>query len=500
MKIDKIIFSSDDSIFLEFWPIQAKICREVLGIDPVLFYITEEDSDFYQDGNGLVKKIKKAPNIYNLGAQAAISRMYFTRYFPEEVCLVSDLDLITINKDYIFSQIEKIDENSLVIFDSDAYDLSRPESREYLENPYFPYVQELYPYHFNAAKGKTFDKILGTNCSHEEYLRKHQGIGDGSVFWGVDEFYFSECVNSRNHGIEIHKLKRGFYTNFFCPGRIERHNFPCSLEDPNEIQNQEIHGVYKIEDLLSGKYIDCNLPRPYSKYKKEIDFLVDTIIELKNKKMEQTFFELGKKFGTDKIDHHRYDRFYPTFLEKFRNDEIKIFEIGCGKDASSFWMWHEYFPKGKIYCMDISEEIISDRGEVFKGDQSREEDLNKAYDKIGKCQIIIDDGSHVPRHQILTFETLFKEMLDEGGVYIIEDIECSYWNPEKYIYGYQVGGQSIVDYFSSVSHKVNSEFSGQKNPWGISTITFAHNCIIITKKTSEEEDLTSRDYRFNFML
>ena len=91
-------------------------------------------------------------------------------------------------------------------------------------------------------------------------------------------------------------------------------------------------------------------------------------------------------------------------------------------------------------------------------------------------------------------------MLEPGGVYIIEDIECSYWNPEKYIYGYKVGGQSIVDYFSSVSHKINSEFSGQKNPWGISTITFAHNCIIIAKKNKEEEDLTSREYRFNFML
>jgi hypothetical protein len=27
MKIDKAIFGVDDSYFLEFWPIQAKLCR-----------------------------------------------------------------------------------------------------------------------------------------------------------------------------------------------------------------------------------------------------------------------------------------------------------------------------------------------------------------------------------------------------------------------------------------------------------------------------------------
>ena len=40
MKIDKVIFAADDSYFLDFWPIQTKICKEVLGIEPVLFHIT----------------------------------------------------------------------------------------------------------------------------------------------------------------------------------------------------------------------------------------------------------------------------------------------------------------------------------------------------------------------------------------------------------------------------------------------------------------------------
>jgi hypothetical protein len=46
MKIDKAIFGVDDSYFLEFWPIQAKLCREILNVEPVLFYICDEDSRF----------------------------------------------------------------------------------------------------------------------------------------------------------------------------------------------------------------------------------------------------------------------------------------------------------------------------------------------------------------------------------------------------------------------------------------------------------------------
>lgn len=63
MKVDKIIFGCDDNPdYLFYWEINARVCREVLEIEPVLFWITDEDSDFYHDGHGLVKKIKKLPD------------------------------------------------------------------------------------------------------------------------------------------------------------------------------------------------------------------------------------------------------------------------------------------------------------------------------------------------------------------------------------------------------------------------------------------------------
>ena len=502
MKINKAIFGVDDSYFLEFWPIQAKICKKLLGIEPVLFYICDEDSDFYHDGNGMVKKIKKVRNnqngnIVHSGLLACIVRMYGTKYFPDEVCLTCDLDMLMINKDYFVNQIEKYDDNSLVIYSSDAYDLNRPESVELFNNEPFPFTQEMYNYPYNAAKGKVFNQILNTDCTFEEFVNRHANYKPGYNFmWMIDEFYFADCVNNKNHNVEVHKLKRGYTSPWIADRRIDRGNFPVQLEWEGEIEFQNKYGVYDEQKLKDGYYIDANCCRPYSKYKDEIDKVVDIII----KGNKTTLYELGVKTNTDKILHHRYDRIYDNFLSSFREKNIKLFEIGCGSEHASFKMWKEYFLNGMIYSMDINEEIETDRGIVYKGDQTKIEDLEKMVQIIGECDIIIDDGSHIPQHQIDTFNYLFDNMLKNGGVYIIEDIECSYWNPKSSLYGYEVGNLNIVDYFQSLPHKINAEFSQFKNNKLISSVTFFKNCIILNKMTLEEIEENKRKYRFEEML
>ena len=43
-----------------------------------------------------------------------------------------------------------------------------------------------------------------------------------------------------------------------------------------------------------------------------------------------------------------------------------------------------------------------------------------------RYDIIIDDGSHVPQHQITSLACLLPA-LNPGGLYIIENVETSYW-------------------------------------------------------------------------
>jgi len=497
MKIKKIIFASDNSYFLEFWPIQAKLCRELFGWEPVLFKISDEDSEFYNDGNGLVKNIKSVQGIHT-AIQACTVRMFGTKYFPEDVCVCGDLDMLMINKNYFIEQLKHYPDDSFVIMSSDAYDFSRPESNELFVKEPLPFKQEMYGYVYNVAKGKTFTKILNSDCSFDEFMNRHSNHKDGyKIMWLIDEFYFSDCVNNNQHDVEIIKLKRGHYTEFLTPRRIERHNFPVELKWDGEIENQKKYGVYDIEKLKQGFYIDVNCVRPYSDYKEAIDEVVNIILGNQD---NSDMYGLGLKYNTDKVLEHRYDRIYEKFLEPLRNKKIKLFEIGSGSEAASFRMWIEYFKNGMIYAMDISEERNQERGIMYKGDQSKIEDLERMINLIGQCDVIIDDGSHQPQHQIESFNYLFENMLKEGGVYIIEDIECNYWNPKETIYGYEIGNYNIIDYFSSVPHKINSDFSSVKNRQNIESITHYKNCIIVTKKSVEEILGVKKDYRFKFML
>jgi hypothetical protein len=70
------------------------------------------------------------------------------------------------------------------------------------------------------------------------------------------------------------------------------------------------------------------------------------------------------------------------------------------------------------------------RVSCFYTDQSNENELNKTIDEIRNVNndsnllfdLIIDDGSHIVDHMLLTFKTLSK-YLKVDGLYIIEDIQ-----------------------------------------------------------------------------
>lgn len=227
--------------------------------------------------------------------------------------------------------------------------------------------------------------------------------------------------------------------------------------------------------------------------------------------------EIGRRCKTDKIDHHGYHRFYPRYIESYRNKEGSMLEIGV-ENKYSIKMWLEYFPKAFIYGIDIKFKESGNRFKIFKADQSSLSQLKSVKNQINESLFfIIDDGSHIPEHQILTFDYYFDSLLAPGGTYIIEDIETSYWTKNSLYsyptrYGYH-NSKSIIELFKYLIDDINNTFLNQENKtiqtqlvnefikettrnW-IGSITFAQNCIIIIKKTEEEKELyDNRKYNF----
>jgi hypothetical protein len=217
--------------------------------------------------------------------------------------------------------------------------------------------------------------------------------------------------------------------------------------------------------------------------------------------MENRMHTIGVKYDTDKVTHHEYHEMYDFFLKSLYTKEGSMLEIGIDS-GKSLKMWLELFPNAHIYGMDIWKNYSGERYTVIQGDQSKEGDLNTVKNAVEKNNLfyINDDGSHIPEHQLLTFNTLFPALC-EGGVYIIEDVETSYWTKNG-LYGYNTRygykhPNSIVELFKDVADSVNSEFVRNlstkiQHHEKIGSITFSRNCIIIVKKTRE-----SRSYRFS---
>jgi hypothetical protein len=99
------------------------------------------------------------------------------------------------------------------------------------------------------------------------------------------------------------------------------------------------------------------------------------------------------------------------------------------RGGASLKVWYDFFPKARIYGIDLNPATFldNDRVSTMVGDQSSRESLLASIRTIGeKVDIIIDDGSHVSRHQQLTLAVLFPRLLKKSGIYIVEDLN---WQP-----------------------------------------------------------------------
>jgi hypothetical protein len=144
--------------------------------------------------------------------------------------------------------------------------------------------------------------------------------------------------------------------------------------------------------------------------------------------------ELGTKYMTDKCDkHHTYKNVsYLDIYQRYMGNKrlnINVFvEIGV-KDGASLRMWKEYFPNATIYGIDIDPRCKSfeeDRIEIIIGDQNNEPFLKSLQDKFkNNIDILLDDGSHITSHQIITYKYLYPCVKNQG-LFIIEDLANSY--------------------------------------------------------------------------
>ena len=212
-------------------------------------------------------------------------------------------------------------------------------------------------------------------------------------------------------------------------------------------------------DLAKKKYFKAfrklfNYPYKFILNKcRELFSLGKNNLDQKEKIDRKTSFDdLFIKFNSDKaskfvinnekINGHNYSPFYEKYLSKYKNlRDLNILEIGSLRGAATASFFN-YFDTPKIICADINPfqlKVYSKNIRPIYVDTQSNDILERLSVFLNEeFDIIIDDGSHNIKDQIITFNNFFKK-LKKSGTYIIEDssqyLSALHLNPDNLKFG-----------------------------------------------------------------
>src|SRR6266542_859023 len=146
------------------------------------------------------------------------------------------------------------------------------------------------------------------------------------------------------------------------------------------------------------------------------------------KTLEKLYAEhVGKVSDKWSLYFNEYDR----ILDEYRNKPVRLLEIGI-QNGGSLEIWSKYFPNAqKLVGCDINPDcarlIYEDsRIAVVVGDVNSDAAQAVVLGHAPGFDVIIDDGSHCSSDIVKTCARYFPHLAD-GGVFVVEDLHCSYW-------------------------------------------------------------------------
>jgi len=231
MRIDRVILATDgNDLYADFWPLVAAAWQR-FGIRPTLAVIGDEVQ--VDERLGEVIRFEPLTGVPT-GLHAQAIRLLLPTLFPDDVCLLSDIDMLPLNGRYFTSAVSAVAPDRFVVFRDAAY--AAQERR--------------FPICYNAARGATFLEIFG-NGSKRTIAASISEWAGRNLGWHTDELVLHEYV-SRWSASSMRCVKLGHGVR----RRIDR-------------------SCWRFRPWLVpfGRYYDAHLLRPYAAHRAEIDRL-----------------------------------------------------------------------------------------------------------------------------------------------------------------------------------------------------------------------------------
>lgn len=182
-------------------------------------------------------------------------------------------------------------------------------------------------------------------------------------------------------------------------------------------------------------------------------------VTLKNFAMLKKLFSKHQGRVADKWSS--YIGTYEEILSRYRDKSICLLEIGV-QNGGSLEIWSEYFSNAELILgCDVNKDCENltyrnPRVRVVVGDAKSEEVYSRVINASQAYDVILDDGSHTSRDIISCFAKYFS-LLKDDGIYVVEDLHCSYWR--------EFGGglfypYSSINFFKRLVDIINFEHWG----------------------------------------
>ena len=99
MKIERVIISSTKhKNYIDFWPIVSKAWKNI-GVKPTLIYTSNKKTSISEKEDVISIHIDKINPVFT----AQNIRLLAPVLFPDEVCILSDIDIMPLSKNYFLT-------------------------------------------------------------------------------------------------------------------------------------------------------------------------------------------------------------------------------------------------------------------------------------------------------------------------------------------------------------------------------------------------------------
>ncbi|MEL7217983.1 MAG: class I SAM-dependent methyltransferase, partial [Pseudomonadota bacterium] len=205
---------------------------------------------------------------------------------------------------------------------------------------------------------------------------------------------------------------------------------------------------------------------------------------------------------------------YSQLFANYRERRVRILEIGI-QNGGSLEVWSKYFPNAvAIVGCDIDEkcrDLVYDdpRISVIVGDANDPKIFAQVCEISDTFDIIIDDGSHISGDIVRAFSRFFP-IVSPGGVFVAEDLHCSYWSAFE---GGLEDPASALSFFRRLADLTNKEHWGgplsaadslsffadrhgctfdEMPLLGVSQVAFFNSLAVVHRGTPEDRALGTR--------